>query len=65
MSSDSNQEPMNYHDDNRVLRFLLHNVKGISPVSGNVFGGTLEGEYDETELDEAQVGDEFEFETEI
>lgn len=44
MNDDSN-EPINYHDDNRVLRYLLHNVKGISPVSGGVLGESLEREY--------------------
>ncbi len=39
-------KPVNYHDDNRVLRYLLHNVKGISPVSGGVWGEALVSEYD-------------------
>lgn len=64
MASNQN-EPLNYHDDNRVLRYLLQNVKGISPVSGGLLGGTLDGEYDESELAEAQISDELEFETEI
>lgn len=33
------------HDDNQALRFLLHNVKGLSPVSGGVLGEALEAEY--------------------
>lgn len=32
-------------DDAHVLRYLLHNVKGIRPVSGGVMGDTLEAEY--------------------
>lgn len=39
------EAPLDYHDDNRVLRYLLHTVKGISPVSGGVLGDSLEEEY--------------------
>lgn len=42
--SDITDEPINYHDDNRVLRYLLHSVKGISPVSGGVLSEVLEQE---------------------
>ena len=42
-------DPINYHDDNRVLRYLLHTVKGISPVSGGVMGEALEQEYETAE----------------
>ena len=42
-------EPIAYHDDNRVLRYLLQNVKGLSPVSGGVLGDALEEEYKEGE----------------
>ena len=27
-------EPAGYTDDTHVMRFLLHNIKGLSPVSG-------------------------------
>lgn len=47
----SSQSPLNYHDDNRVLRYLLHNVKGLSPVSGGIMGEALEQEYAESETD--------------
>lgn len=42
-------ESMNYSDDTRVLRYLLHNIKGISPVSGGVMGDALELEYEAAE----------------
>lgn len=49
MQNDSPQSPINSHDDNRVLRYLLHNVKGISAVSGGVMGDALEQEYEQAE----------------
>jgi hypothetical protein len=64
MQDDSANEPINYHDDNRVLRYLLLNVKGLSPVSGGVLGEALEREY-ETAESEARVGEDFDFEGEI
>lgn len=33
-NTQSSDEPLNYTDDTRVMRYLLHNIKGISPVSG-------------------------------
>lgn len=38
---------LNYTDDVRVMRYLLQNVKGISPVSGGELGEQLvpESEY--------------------
>lgn len=42
------QEPTT-HDDTRVLRYLLHTIKGISPVSGGVMGDALEEEYEKDE----------------
>jgi hypothetical protein len=36
-------------DDTRVLRYLLHTIKGISAVSGGVMGDSLEQEYAESE----------------
>ncbi len=57
-------EPVNYHDDNRVLRYLLHNVKGISPVSGGVLGDALENEYELAEV-EAQVSEELDLEADV
>lgn len=56
--NDSTDEPMNYSDDTRVLRYLLHTIKGISPVSGGVLGDSLEVEYAEAE--EGFVDEQFE-----
>ncbi len=61
---DDHNEPINYHDDNRVLRYLLHNVKGISPVSGGVLGDALEREYEAAEV-ETESSDELDFESDI
>lgn len=49
MQDDQTTESINYHDDNRVLRYLLHTIKGISPVSGGVLGESLELEYERAE----------------
>lgn len=62
--NDESNDQLNYHDDNRVLRYLLHTVKGISPVSGGVLGEALENEYESAES-EAQAGEEFDFESDI
>ena len=51
MSEDPGKAPVNYHDDNRVLRYLLHNVHGLSAVSGGVLGEALEEEYRDAEQD--------------
>ena len=64
MQNDSHDSPLDYHDDNRVLRYLLHNVKGLSPVSGGVLGEALEEEYKEAEL-ESRPEQEFDFEPEV
>lgn len=45
MNDSEDITPIDYHDDNRVLRYLLQTVKGISPVSGGVLGEALEDEY--------------------
>lgn len=58
------EEPLDYHDDNRVLRYLLHTVKGISPVSGGVLGDALEEEYREAE-EEARPEQDFDFDPEF
>lgn len=42
---------MSNHDDNQALRYLLHNVKGLSPVSGGVLGESLEAEYAQAEAE--------------
>ena len=60
----NHDDPINYHDDNRVLRYLLHNVKGISPVSGGVLGEALEEEY-KTAEEEARPEQLIDFEPEI
>ena len=59
MQDNHSDAPINYHDDNRVLRYLLHNVKGLSPVSGGVLGEALETEYAQAEY-EARPSDQFE-----
>lgn len=64
MQDNSTDQPINYHDDNRVLRYLLHSVKGISPVSGGVLGEALENEYETAEA-EAQAGGDLDFEGDI
>ena len=51
MQNDQSQPPISSHDDSRVLRYLLHNVKGISAVSGGVMGDALEQEYQAAEED--------------
>lgn len=61
---DTTDEPINYHDDNRVLRYLLHNVKGLSPVSGGVLGDALEEEYRESELG-SRPSQELDFDLEV
>lgn len=61
---DITDEPINYHDDNRVLRYLLHTVKGISPVSGGVLGDALEEEYRESEEETGAV-EAFDFEADV
>jgi hypothetical protein len=63
MQNNHSDDPLNYHDDNRVLRYLLHNVKGLSPVSGGVLGDALEEEYKEAEL-EFRPEQELDFEPE-
>lgn len=64
MQNDPLNEPINYHDDNRALRFLLHNVKGISPVSGGVLGDALENEY-ETAEEENRAVESLDFEGDV
>jgi hypothetical protein len=64
MQNDSTTDPINYHDDSRVLRYLLHNVKGLSPVSGGVLGEALENEYASAEED-ARVGEDLDFEADV
>jgi hypothetical protein len=61
--SDNQNDPINYHDDNRVLRYLLHNVHGISAVSGGVLGDALEEEY-RTAEEESRPEQELDFEPE-
>lgn len=64
MQNDSMDDVTNYHDDNRVLRYLLHNVKGLSPVSGGVLGDALEEEY-RTAEQESRPEQEIDFELEV
>jgi len=64
MQNDSMEEVINYHDDNRVLRYLLHNVKGLSPVSGGVLGDALEEEY-RTAEEESRPEQQIDFELEV
>lgn len=62
--SDITDEPITYHDDNRVMRYLLHTVKGISPVSGGVLGDALESEYIEVE-EENRSAEEFDLDADF
>jgi len=64
MTSNHTNQPVDYHDDNRVLRYLLHTVKGISPVSGGVLGDALETEYESAEAQTRPVG-ELDFDSDI
>lgn len=64
MQNNSQFEPINYHDDNRALRYILHTVKGISPVSGGVLGDALEAEYEAAE-EETRAVERLEFEPDI
>ncbi len=64
MQNDQSDAPINYHDDNRVLRYVLRTVKGASPVSGGVLGEALESEYESAEQ-EARTGQELDFEADI
>ena len=64
MSDSLDNDPINYHDDNRVLRYLLHNVQGLSPVSGGVLGEALEEEYKSAEV-EARPEQLIDFEPEV
>ena len=64
MQNNSDDSPINYHDDNRVLRYLLHNVKGLSAVSGGVLGEALEEEY-RTAEEESRPEQTIEFEPEV
>ncbi len=61
MDNGSSPTSLSYRDDNRVLRYLLHNVKGIRPVSGGVIEDAMEREYTESDTDQ-QVSDELDFE---
>ena len=64
MHDDQANDQINYHDDNRVLRYLLHNVKGLSPVSGGVLGEALENEYESAEED-VRAGEDLDFEADV
>lgn len=64
MSNDQHQEPLNSHDDISVLRYLLHTVKGISPVSGGVLGVALEEEYKQSE-EQSRPEKEFDFNSQV
>lgn len=57
--NDPQNQPANFSDDTRVLRYLLHTVKGISPVSGGVMGDALEQEYEIAES-EASIDQPYE-----
>lgn len=49
MDDNNIDEQLTRSDDTHVLRYLLHNVKGISPVSGGVMGEALEEVYADAE----------------
>lgn len=44
-TTQSGDEPLNYGDDTHVMRFLLHNIKGLTPVSGGEMEDELVPEY--------------------
>lgn len=58
-------EPLGFHDDNRVMNYLLKNVKGISNVSGGVLGDALENEYAAAEAEARGVSREFDPESDV
>jgi len=64
MHDDQDNDLINYHDDNRVLRYLLQNVKGLSPVSGGVLGDALENEYESAEED-VRSGQDLDLEADV
>jgi hypothetical protein len=64
MQNDPADDLISYHDDNRVMRYLLHTVKGISPVSGGVLGDALEEEYKSAE-EESRPEQELDFDLEV
>lgn len=61
---DDENTPIDYHDDNRVLRYLLQTVKGLSPVSGGVLGDALEDEYRIAE-EESRIEQDLDINSEI
>lgn len=46
------EDEITYSDDVRVLRYLLHTIKGISPVSGGILQDDLELEPEYALVDE-------------
>jgi hypothetical protein len=64
MQDSRTDQSISYHDDNRVLRYLLHTVHGISPVSGGVLGETLEEEYRDSE-ESTRSRQEYDFDLEV
>jgi len=64
MQDSTTDQPISYHDDNRVLRYLLHTVHGISPVSGGVLGEALENEYESAE-EEVRSGQNLDYDIDI
>lgn len=45
MQPDEITEQLGTVDDTHVMRYLLHTIKGISPVSGGEMGDQLQPEY--------------------
>ncbi len=62
MTNNQNDELLNYHDDNRVLRDVLQSVHGASPVSGGVLGDVLEEEARDAE-ESSHVAEELDFDS--
>lgn len=64
MSDNRNEDLLNYHDDNRVLRDVLMSVRGSSPVSGGVLGDILEEEARDSE-ETSHLTEEIDFDSDI
>lgn len=45
MQNNDPEDQLTRTDDAAVLRYLLHTVKGLSPVSGDVISSSIEPEY--------------------
>lgn len=53
------QDDASHSDDVRVLRYLLHTIKGISPVSGGILQDDLELEPEYSYVDDSSARYEY------